>query len=231
MSTSRTGLNLFMETYLNTEPWNKEDYLLPIPWRQVTLPPKLKIAIIWSDGIVTPHPPIIRAMKEVANYLSKAGIELVDWKPEGHDECWEIASRVYYEDGGKYIENLILSGGEELLPLTKWIIKENKYVKYKTVEEVWEVSCPPSSPFLFLEMYLNGNIAQKLTQRLPRQILQPLAQHRLTRQPPRRRNPLSRRPWRSSSSRQRQILELHISMESPRIPRSSLSGHFCGSES
>jgi amidase len=140
MSTSRTGLNLFMETYLNTEPWIKEDYLLPIPWRQVTLPPKLKIAIMWSDGVVTPHPPITRAMKEVAKYLSEVGIELVDWKPEGHDECWEIASGLYYEDGGKYIENLILSGGEELLPLTKWILKENKYVKYKTVEEVWDAS-------------------------------------------------------------------------------------------
>jgi amidase len=100
-----------METYLNTEPWIKEDYLLPIPWRQVTLPPKLKFAIMWSGCIFTPHPPIIRAMKEVANYLSKAGIELVDWKPKSHDECWEIASGLSYEDGGKYIENLILSGG------------------------------------------------------------------------------------------------------------------------
>jgi hypothetical protein len=31
MSTSRTALNLFKETYLATEPWIKEDYLFPIP--------------------------------------------------------------------------------------------------------------------------------------------------------------------------------------------------------
>jgi len=125
-----------METYLSYEPWITEDSLVPIPWRSVTLPPKLKIAVMWSDDIVTPHPPITRALKEVAKVLTAAGHEVVDWKPEGHDECWNITQALYFEDGGKNIEELILKGGEELLPLTKWVIKDNDNVKFRTAEEV-----------------------------------------------------------------------------------------------
>lgn len=141
MSSSREGLNLFMKTYLGAEPWVKEDNLVPIPWRTIALPPKLKIAIMWSDGIVTPHPPVIRALKTVVKALSAQGtaFEIVDWRPDGHDECWKLTSALYYEDGGKTVEKLIKSGGETVLPLTEWLIHgENS--KYRTVEEVWDVS-------------------------------------------------------------------------------------------
>lgn len=140
MSTSRSGINLFMETYIGSQPWIKDDYLVPIPWRKVALPPKLKIAVMWSDGVVKPHPPIIRALKEVSETLKNSNIEIVDWKPEGHDECWEITSALYWEDGGKAMTDLVHSGGEELLPLTNWLVKDNKHVAYRTVEEVCKVS-------------------------------------------------------------------------------------------
>ncbi|TVY27433.1 putative amidase [Lachnellula hyalina] len=136
MSTSRSGLDLFMEAYLSYEPWTKEDSIAPIPWRPITLPPKLKIAIMWSDNIVTPHPPITRALKEVAQTLQAAGHEIVDWIPEAHDECWDITHSLYYEDGAKCVEALLAKGGEELLPLTEWLIKDNENVKWRTAEEV-----------------------------------------------------------------------------------------------
>jgi amidase len=138
-----------METHLSYEPWIKEDYLVPTPWRPVTLPPRLKIAIMWSDDIVTPHPSVTRALKKVAKSLLEAGIELVDWKPEGHDECWEITQALYYDDGGKHVEKLIAYGGDEMLSLTKWLIKDNKNVKYRTVEEIWDVCLIFLPPFLF----------------------------------------------------------------------------------
>ncbi|KAE8440968.1 hypothetical protein EG329_006157 [Mollisiaceae sp. DMI_Dod_QoI] len=139
MASSRSGLDLFMETYLSYSPWIKDDYLVPIPWRSVTLPPKLKIAIMWSDDIVTPHPPITRALKSVAKTLSEAGIEVVDWKPEGHDECWDITQALYYEDGGKAVEKLIRDGGETVMPLTEWLIHGSENVKYRTVEDIWDL--------------------------------------------------------------------------------------------
>jgi Asp-tRNA(Asn)/Glu-tRNA(Gln) amidotransferase A subunit family amidase len=137
-----------MSTYLSFSPWIKDNYLVPIPWRPVTLPPKLKIAIMYTDNVVTPHPPIIRALNEVRAALEKAGHEVVEWKAEGHDECWDITQALYYEDGGRAVEKLIEEGGETMLPLTTWLIKGNDNVKYRTVEDIWEVSLELGLPFV-----------------------------------------------------------------------------------
>jgi amidase len=118
-----------METHLSYEPWIKDDYLVPILWRPVILPPEAEN----RNHVVRRHrhsSPVTRALKEVAKSLLEAGIELVDWKTEGHDECWDITQALYSEDGGKHVEKLIAYGGEEMLSLTKWLIKDNKNVKY-----------------------------------------------------------------------------------------------------
>lgn len=90
-------------------------------------------------------------------------MELVEWRPEGHDEAWNITQALYYEDGGRRVEGLIKEGGEEMLPLTKWLIKDNENVRYRTVEEIWDVSFPYSVPLsffllLFSSLFLFLNI-------------------------------------------------------------------------
>ncbi|OBU00176.1 hypothetical protein VE01_01749 [Pseudogymnoascus verrucosus] len=136
MSTSLSGLSLFMDAYLSYEPWIKDDYLVPIPWRSVKLPPKLKIAVMWSDRIVTPHPPITRALREVAKSIRDAGHEVVDWVPEEHDECWNITQALYFEDGGRAEDRVNAEGGEDMLPLTEWLVKDNPNVKYQSIESL-----------------------------------------------------------------------------------------------
>ena len=42
---------------------------------------RLKVAVLWNDGVVKPHPPIIRALKEVSEKVkSIPGVEVVDWE-------------------------------------------------------------------------------------------------------------------------------------------------------
>lgn len=43
-----------------------------------------------NDGIVTPHPPIARALSTVKSALEYGGYELLDWKPPSNNECLEI---------------------------------------------------------------------------------------------------------------------------------------------
>ena len=158
MSSSRRGIELFLETYFSYSPWIKDPALVPLPWRPVTLPPKLKIAVMWSDDIVTPHPPITRALKEISETLKRYPdrFELVDWKPFGHDTCWDITQALYFEDGGRATKKEILDAGEAVLPLTEWILTEGGNVRYRTVEEVWEVSASPSMlPLSSTLPYLN----------------------------------------------------------------------------
>ena len=86
-----------METVLAYKPWIQDPTLIPLPWREADLHlspaggKKLKIGILWSDGVVKPHPPIQRGLREIADRLTNVkGIEVVEWTPYKHDLAWEI---------------------------------------------------------------------------------------------------------------------------------------------
>ena len=142
LSTSLEGIRMMMRTLIAAKPWLSEPSLLPIPWNEkeasLTRRRKLKIAILWNDGIVKPHPPVTRALEEVAEKLKGVeGVELVDWKPYKHDEAWDIIASLYFCDGAKEETDAIEASGEPWRPLSKFIIKDNPYVKEHTVSDVW----------------------------------------------------------------------------------------------
>lgn len=137
---SRETLDLFMKTVIDAQPARLDASLVPWPWSPVTFTKPLKIAIMWDDEVVKPHPPIIRALKEVAAACSNAGIQVVDWVPYDHRKAWDIITALYFPDGGKEVLDLIKSTGEPVLPLTKFIIEEQPTVKNHTMSEYWQVS-------------------------------------------------------------------------------------------
>ncbi len=90
MGTSLDALQLVMAAILSTRPWQRDPKVVPIPWRQdvvdATLaraaaaadgPPSrvrpLKLGILWTDGMVSPHPPIVRDLRMVVDAVTKAG--------------------------------------------------------------------------------------------------------------------------------------------------------------
>lgn len=88
---------MFMKTVLTAKPWVIDPTLVPIPWRDEESYLKrdsrtaLRVAVLWDDGVVKPHPPITRALKEVVKGLiGTPGIEVIDWKPYKHDLAWEL---------------------------------------------------------------------------------------------------------------------------------------------
>ncbi|KAF3399618.1 hypothetical protein DPV78_007112 [Talaromyces pinophilus] len=147
LSTSRGGLRLIMKAAIDSKPWLTEPSLLPIPWRddvshltQGTTGKKLKIGVLWDDGVVKPHPPVTRALKEVVGKLRDApGVEIVDWKPYKHDYAWERIASLYYADGGADNFEIFAQSGEPLMPLTHFIITENEHRKRLQIEEIWEL--------------------------------------------------------------------------------------------
>lgn len=65
---SARDLALFSKVMLQYEPWNIEAPLLRMPWKEDVvngkgLPEKLSIAILFDDGVVHPHPPLIRELE------------------------------------------------------------------------------------------------------------------------------------------------------------------------
>ena len=97
LSTSLEGLKVFMKTIIDHKPWIQDPTLIPLPWREFGLTNslgggrKLKIGILWDDEVVKPHPPILRALQEMAEKLRAIkNVEVVDWNPYKHDLAWEL---------------------------------------------------------------------------------------------------------------------------------------------
>jgi Asp-tRNA(Asn)/Glu-tRNA(Gln) amidotransferase A subunit family amidase len=138
LSTSIKGLEIFMKAVIDTEPWLTEPALIPMPWRTYAVPHDrpLRIGVLWHDGIVRPHPPIIRALRLATDRLKRYNIEVVDFPPYLHDEAWAILSSLYYPDGGEADAEDIAKSGEPWLPLSEFIIKDNPCVKKLSVGEL-----------------------------------------------------------------------------------------------
>ncbi|VZH95843.1 unnamed protein product [Fusarium fujikuroi] len=142
MTVSRDGLELLMRVALAAKPWRVDPLLTFKDWTpyKFTTPPK--VAVQWWDGVVMPHPPMTRALREVAAACRKAGMEVVDWNCEGlnHGKAWEIVSALYWPDGGKEMLDILEETGEPALPLTKHILHEQASAKNRTCTEMMEVS-------------------------------------------------------------------------------------------
>jgi amidase len=144
LAPDRDAMELLMKVALAAKPWRIDPAVIEKPWTpygKFTQGKRLKVAVQWWDGVVMPHPPMTRALREVADACRKAGMEVVDWNCEDldHQKAWDIVSALYFPDGGKEIEDLCAQSGEPLLPLTKWLIHEQPTVKHLTQHELWKL--------------------------------------------------------------------------------------------
>ncbi|KAF4984915.1 hypothetical protein FDECE_16981 [Fusarium decemcellulare] len=141
MAVDRDGLELVMKVALSVKPWRIDPSLVVKEWAPYVFTSPPKIAIQWWDGVVQPHPPMTRALREVAELCRKAGMEVVDWPCEDldHGLAWDIISALYWPDGGKEVLDMFKEVGEPLLPLTKFIIHEQPTVKSLNASELMKL--------------------------------------------------------------------------------------------
>jgi amidase len=154
LSTSLEGLKIFTKALIDQKPWLWEPSLLHMPWKEPSTQPsgtflgkgsdgrrKLRIGILTDDGVVKPHPPILRGIKTLVSRLEKnPDIEIVEFPPYKHDEAWRIISSLYFADGAAEEIEAIEASGEPWRPMSKFIIKENPNVKKLSVPEVWNLT-------------------------------------------------------------------------------------------
>ncbi len=56
MGRTLADLDVYCRAVVAQEPWRVDPRCLPIPWRDVELPPRLRIAVMRHDGMVRPTP-------------------------------------------------------------------------------------------------------------------------------------------------------------------------------
>ncbi|CAG8947674.1 unnamed protein product [Penicillium salamii] len=124
-------IELFCNAYSQTEPWMKDISLIPGDilgsglGRPLRPGKPLRVGVIVDDGVVSPFPPVRHVVTKIRDILEKdPRIEVVKFHPLDHAGGWRIIAANYFEDGGADIRKLCKDGGESLLPLTDWILKE-----------------------------------------------------------------------------------------------------------
>lgn len=97
MSPTLGGIRLFMEAVLASQPWLSDPSLHQMPWRGAETHlrrdgrAELTVGVMWTDGVVSPSPPVARALREVVDKLRAApGVRVVDWTPYRQDEAMDI---------------------------------------------------------------------------------------------------------------------------------------------
>ncbi|KAH8681846.1 amidase [Xylariales sp. PMI_506] len=115
-------ITLYSKSVIDGEPWLRDSKCLPIPWREPQLPARLRIAVMWDDGMVRPTPPVARALRAAAAKLaaeatnSGGQFELVDWDPKDQKQGLSILNRFFVADGGRTIKHELTRTGEPWRP-------------------------------------------------------------------------------------------------------------------
>ncbi|KAH6608293.1 amidase [Trichoderma cornu-damae] len=105
-------VKLYSKAVINGQPWLRDPKCLPIPWREPELPSKLRIGVMWHDGMVQPTPPVARALKHTVAKLKAAGHEIVDWDHADQAEGYLLLQRMFVADGGLTIKSQLEPTGE-----------------------------------------------------------------------------------------------------------------------
>ncbi|KXT11739.1 hypothetical protein AC579_5039 [Pseudocercospora musae] len=141
LSTDRESIELFMNVVLDAQLWKQDPALDSKLWQSVEVIKPLKVAVMWSDGVVQPQPAITRALTGVVERCRQHGMHMIDWDPVDHDQAWDLYVSLLYPDGGADARRPLQEAGEPVLPLINWITSEQRESKMRSIHEYWALVC------------------------------------------------------------------------------------------
>ncbi|KAJ5520848.1 hypothetical protein N7463_001301 [Penicillium fimorum] len=151
MATSLATTEYFMESLFASSPWNLDPSAVPIPWRkELATPPvnrKLRLGVVFDDGVVKPQPPVARAMRETVDALRAAGHEVIEWDTSLHIATTNLWTKGILADGGQHCRSLCQIVDE---PLIEGMIvgKETDLLAHQEREQFEETKLTLQTSFL-----------------------------------------------------------------------------------
>ncbi|KWU44658.1 amidase [Rhodotorula sp. JG-1b] len=119
MARSLDSLNVFMEAVIGAEPAMYDSKVIERPWcsfSSMQPPQRLHIAFAYDNGFVHAHPPLRRALDELAQALTLAGHDVrpltgIDWA-----ESKDLVRMISGADGGQDLRSFLPPSGEPIIP-------------------------------------------------------------------------------------------------------------------
>ncbi|KAL3427906.1 acetamidase [Phlyctema vagabunda] len=140
MAVSPEDLRLFCSVALDAQPWLYEPSLIEIPWRPtITIPTKMRIGVLSNDGVVSPHPPVARCLRETADALGRAGHTIIPWRSSLHPDIIATINEAYFLDGAEEYYEVMKQGNEPPVPIIKMLL-DKTHPKHCTARETWKIN-------------------------------------------------------------------------------------------
>lgn len=147
LATNAASLRLITQAFLDQKPWLVDPMVHEMPWRYEhensinenihdgrgleKRGGKLCFGVIRTDGVVSPMPPVRRAVNTLVTALEKAGHEVMEWTPPSHKTIIETSFKSWIFDAGKDVKGAFALSGETLADQVKF---------YETLETEFKAS-------------------------------------------------------------------------------------------
>lgn len=126
LATTARSLTYVTKAILLKEPWMFDPAVHEIPWRESkeqelwnTVKGSqggLSFGVMRRDDLVTPQPPVARAIQMVVDAVEKAGHKTFVWKSPSHSDGLDTILKTWTYDGGKDIHGDFAKSGEPMAP-------------------------------------------------------------------------------------------------------------------
>ncbi|KAJ5240143.1 acetamidase [Penicillium chermesinum] len=141
---SAADLRLFLTSVLGEEPWKYDSKVVPMPWRlseeekiqDKILSSGLTLGIYSCDGVVLPHPPVLRGIEIVKSVLEQHKHTVIPWTPHRHDFGHTLVNAIYTSDGCTDVNENIRASGEPPIPNIKDLL--NPANKKIDMNQLWD---------------------------------------------------------------------------------------------
>ncbi|KAH7905825.1 amidase signature domain-containing protein [Hygrophoropsis aurantiaca] len=141
MCRSAQDMAMFLHALSGADPYLLDPSLMPLSFDLPDLTQrKLRVGIMVHDQWITPHPPMLRALRMAREKLIAApNVEVVEFEPYKHIYGYNLAVEMFFEDDGKTFGDMLEEGGEDATPLTEWIIQASPAIKDHDAIEMWNL--------------------------------------------------------------------------------------------
>lgn len=125
LATTPGAIKLLFQSVLSQNPWLHDPIVLELPWRSHEEEEILKLirsstegkgqlafGILRTDSVITPHPPVQRAIQIVVDLLTKLGHKTIEWKPPSHAYGNSLVLKTWLYDGGADVHGAFALSGE-----------------------------------------------------------------------------------------------------------------------
>ncbi|GAA5965928.1 hypothetical protein JCM8115_000750 [Rhodotorula mucilaginosa] len=141
MARSLNSCTYFMRTVLNKNPADYDATSLPFAFNETAYgrashDGKLSFGVMRTDHLVTPTPPIRRALELAVQRVRDAGHEVIEFDTKEFNEYYTLAGKFFSADGGEDIRRVLAAIDEP--PIEGVLVAEDE--KVESVYALWQLN-------------------------------------------------------------------------------------------